>query len=232
MIQLPFRRSRPMHVALGGTCLFLVCAITAFFLHLSVSISDYSSEFPSLHGPQPPESDHVASDHPAEQNHATSSVASAPKATYSPARRPAIGSQTNQSQASNDHTNFDAQDYRMSFDQCGAAFGDLYTDLHRAASHRQKKGKVTPGDIDLGWRGQMGVRAMIFNSKVHNINEQLYMEMLTGAAVHITSTVRRLRSRLHARARDPAPARPRHHREPGEASQRRILAIRRRHHRL
>jgi hypothetical protein len=56
--------------------------------------------------------------------------------------------------------------YALSQSECSAQFPDLYKDLDRAVTLRKEIGNITPSDIDLSWKPDGAVRAMVYNQKV------------------------------------------------------------------
>lgn len=59
--------------------------------------------------------------------------------------------------------------FGLSFAQCNSAFAGLYTDLESTMSHRKSLGDVTEEELDLKWKKDGAVRAMIHNQKLHII---------------------------------------------------------------
>ncbi|KAK6437114.1 hypothetical protein LTR95_006693 [Oleoguttula sp. CCFEE 5521] len=64
----------------------------------------------------------------------------------------------------------DARNYGLSEDQCAEAFPDLYVEINRAVAHRKKIGNITLDELDVGWRGDGIVRAMIHDNQLYVIN--------------------------------------------------------------
>nr|OQO30231.1 hypothetical protein B0A51_01379 [Rachicladosporium sp. CCFEE 5018] len=64
----------------------------------------------------------------------------------------------------------DARNYGLSEDQCAEAFPDLYVEIDRAVAHRKKIGNITVDELDVGWRGDGIVRAMIHDNQLYVIN--------------------------------------------------------------
>ncbi|OQN97956.1 hypothetical protein B0A48_16261 [Cryoendolithus antarcticus] len=64
----------------------------------------------------------------------------------------------------------DARNYGLSEDQCTEAFPDLYVEIDRAVAHRKKIGNITLDELDVGWRGDGIVRAMIHDNQLYVIN--------------------------------------------------------------
>jgi hypothetical protein len=60
----------------------------------------------------------------------------------------------------------DANNYGLSPEQCDAAFPDLDYSLHRSINHRKKIGNIKIEDLDVSWRFDGVVRAMIYENKV------------------------------------------------------------------
>lgn len=60
-----------------------------------------------------------------------------------------------------------ARYYGLTNEQCDASFPGLWLELERAASHRLAIGNITPEDVDISWRGDGIVRAMVHDHQVH-----------------------------------------------------------------
>ncbi|TKA25049.1 hypothetical protein B0A50_06113 [Salinomyces thailandicus] len=68
-----------------------------------------------------------------------------------------------------DH-NRDGRNYGLTEEQCTVAFPELYKEVDRAVEHRQKVGKVTQEELDVGWRGDGIVRARIHDNQLYVID--------------------------------------------------------------
>jgi len=64
----------------------------------------------------------------------------------------------------------DRRNYGLSEAQCGAAFPLLYREVDRAVTYRRRVGNVTLEDLDVGWRGDGIVRALIHNNELYIID--------------------------------------------------------------
>lgn len=62
----------------------------------------------------------------------------------------------------------DARNYGLTASQCAAAFAELFSEIDRAVAHRQKIGSVTPADIDLEWKKEDAVRALVYDRQVQS----------------------------------------------------------------
>lgn len=60
----------------------------------------------------------------------------------------------------------DSTNYGLSEAQCDATFPGLWKELERAVEHRHKVGNITEKDVDISWRKQSMVRAMIYDRQV------------------------------------------------------------------
>lgn len=61
-----------------------------------------------------------------------------------------------------------ARNYGLTDQQCSAAFSGLWHEIDRAAAYRDETGKVTSQDVDISWRGDAIVRAMIYDHQVRS----------------------------------------------------------------
>jgi hypothetical protein len=79
-----------------------------------------------------------------------------------------------QDPASSPGTHFDfrrdATNYGLSESQCNAAFPDLFKEIERAVQYREKVGKMSVEELDVGWRGDGIVRAMIHKNRLYIID--------------------------------------------------------------
>ncbi|KAL1588696.1 hypothetical protein WHR41_02673 [Cladosporium halotolerans] len=64
----------------------------------------------------------------------------------------------------------DARNYGLDELQCQVAFPDLYKEVDRAAAWWKERGGVTEREIDVGWRGDGIVRAMIYDNQLYVID--------------------------------------------------------------
>lgn len=65
----------------------------------------------------------------------------------------------------------DGRRFGLTEAQCGQAFPDLYHEIDRAVGHRQKLGKnVTLAELDVTWRGDGIVRAMVHENQLYVID--------------------------------------------------------------
>ncbi|KAK5127989.1 hypothetical protein LTR85_005106 [Meristemomyces frigidus] len=62
------------------------------------------------------------------------------------------------------------RNYGLSEDQCSVAFPELYKEVDRAVAYRRRVGNVTLEDLEVGWRGDGIVRAMIHNNQLYIID--------------------------------------------------------------
>lgn len=60
--------------------------------------------------------------------------------------------------------------YGLSEDQCSTAFPELYKEVDRAVEFRRRVGNITLSDLDVGWRGDGIVRAMIHDNQLYIID--------------------------------------------------------------
>jgi hypothetical protein len=60
----------------------------------------------------------------------------------------------------------DATNYGLNEWQCDSAFPGLYKEIERAVDYRRKVGHVTLGDVDISWKKDGLVRAMIYDRQV------------------------------------------------------------------
>lgn len=64
----------------------------------------------------------------------------------------------------------DANNYGLSESQCLSAFPELYAEIDRAIAYRRKTGNITLSDVEVGWRGDGIVRAMIVSGQLYIID--------------------------------------------------------------
>jgi len=65
----------------------------------------------------------------------------------------------------------DARNFGLDEEQCQIAFPDLYKEIDRAVAHRKEIGKkITLGDMDVEWRSDGMVRAMIHDNQLYIID--------------------------------------------------------------
>lgn len=57
--------------------------------------------------------------------------------------------------------------YGFTATQCSSEFRGLFHEIERAVAHRNRVGNVKETDIDLAWKPEGAVRAMIYNQKVN-----------------------------------------------------------------
>lgn len=60
----------------------------------------------------------------------------------------------------------DSEKYGLTKEQCDVSFPGLFTEIERAVAYRKNVGLVTPKDIDISWKEDEAVRAMIVNQQV------------------------------------------------------------------
>ncbi|KAF1965793.1 hypothetical protein BU23DRAFT_626883 [Bimuria novae-zelandiae CBS 107.79] len=61
----------------------------------------------------------------------------------------------------------DFESYRLSTTRCSSEFKRLFHEIERAVAHRNKIGHVNESEIDLEWKPEGAVRAMIYNQKLY-----------------------------------------------------------------
>ncbi|KAF2164653.1 hypothetical protein M409DRAFT_25047 [Zasmidium cellare ATCC 36951] len=65
----------------------------------------------------------------------------------------------------------DGRNYGLSEEQCDIAFPGLYKEIDRAVAHRLEKwGKITPDEVEVEWRGDGIVRAMIHDNQLYIVD--------------------------------------------------------------
>ncbi|KAK3107970.1 hypothetical protein LTR53_017947, partial [Teratosphaeriaceae sp. CCFEE 6253] len=64
----------------------------------------------------------------------------------------------------------DRRNYGLSEEQCLAAFPQLYKEVDRAIAWREKHGHIVEDELDVGWRGDGMVRALIHDSQLYIID--------------------------------------------------------------
>ena len=64
----------------------------------------------------------------------------------------------------------DARNYGLDEVQCLSAFPELYKEVDRAVAWWKKKGGITERELDVGWRGDGIVRAMIYDNQLYVID--------------------------------------------------------------
>ncbi|KAK4502783.1 hypothetical protein PRZ48_006209 [Zasmidium cellare] len=65
----------------------------------------------------------------------------------------------------------DGRNYGLSEEQCDIAFPGLYKEIDRAVAHRLDKwGKITPDEVEVEWRGDGIVRAMIHDNQLYIVD--------------------------------------------------------------
>ncbi|PSN72145.1 hypothetical protein BS50DRAFT_657962 [Corynespora cassiicola Philippines] len=68
----------------------------------------------------------------------------------------------------------DANSYGLSSTQCISAFSALFGELEQMVWHRKGMGNLTEADIDIGWKEQGAVRAMIYNQKLRILETKFH----------------------------------------------------------
>ncbi|KAF2638290.1 hypothetical protein P280DRAFT_471405 [Massarina eburnea CBS 473.64] len=63
--------------------------------------------------------------------------------------------------------------YSFSSAQCASEFGDLFKEIERAVAHRKSVGSLTESDIDLAWKPEGAVKAMIYNQKLYILESKI-----------------------------------------------------------
>ncbi|CAI6339598.1 unnamed protein product [Periconia digitata] len=63
--------------------------------------------------------------------------------------------------------------YGLAEAQCTSEFSDLFKDIARAVEHRNTIGHVQPKDLDIGWKEEGAVRAMIYNQKLFILESKI-----------------------------------------------------------
>jgi hypothetical protein len=68
----------------------------------------------------------------------------------------------------------DERNFGLSDEQCSAAFPNFYAEIDRAVQYRKDKGlgNVTIDLVDIGWRSEEIMRAMIYDKQVPNLASQ------------------------------------------------------------
>ncbi|KXT11753.1 hypothetical protein AC579_1650 [Pseudocercospora musae] len=65
----------------------------------------------------------------------------------------------------------DGKNYGLSEEQCNVAFPELYKEIDRAVEHRKERwGEITPDEVEVEWRGDGIVRAMIHDNQLYVID--------------------------------------------------------------
>lgn len=64
----------------------------------------------------------------------------------------------------------DARNYGLDEMQCLVAFPDLYQEIDRAVAWWKERGGITERELDVGWRGDGIVRAMIYDNQLYVID--------------------------------------------------------------
>ncbi|PVI06702.1 hypothetical protein DM02DRAFT_709342 [Periconia macrospinosa] len=74
--------------------------------------------------------------------------------------------------------------YDMSASECSSKFSHLFPEIERAVEYRKGTRKVEPHDIDIGWKAEGAVRAMIYKQKLFilesNINDEYMISRALG----------------------------------------------------
>ncbi|KAH9823641.1 DNA polymerase type-X family protein pol4-like [Teratosphaeria destructans] len=63
----------------------------------------------------------------------------------------------------------DGKQYGLTDEQCSAAFPELYKEINRAVAYRERVGKIAAEEVEVSWRGDGMVRAMIFKNQLYII---------------------------------------------------------------
>lgn len=63
----------------------------------------------------------------------------------------------------------DERAYGLTAEQCDAAFPGLFTEIDRAVEYRKKIGNITIKDVDISWKDDGAVRAVIIDQQVRLI---------------------------------------------------------------
>lgn len=83
-----------------------------------------------------------------------------------------------------------ARHYGLTNEQCDASFPGLWLEIERAAAHRHAIGNITPQDVDISWRGDGIVRAMVHDHQVRTscqitwFGERFRLTQLDRTALH------------------------------------------------
>lgn len=65
----------------------------------------------------------------------------------------------------------DGKNYGLTEEQCNVAFPELFKEIDRAVEHRKEKwGEITLDEVEVGWRGDGIVRAMIHDNQLYVID--------------------------------------------------------------
>ncbi|EME45485.1 hypothetical protein DOTSEDRAFT_71260 [Dothistroma septosporum NZE10] len=65
----------------------------------------------------------------------------------------------------------DGRNYGLTEEQCGSAFPDLYKEIDRAVQYRLDTwGNITPDELDVAWRGDGIVRALVHDNQLYIID--------------------------------------------------------------
>lgn len=70
----------------------------------------------------------------------------------------------------------DGRNYGLSDAQCDAAFPELYKEVNRAVAYRRRVGLVTPDELDVGWRADGIVRAMIHDNQLYIVSASGFLD--------------------------------------------------------
>ncbi|KAF2768113.1 hypothetical protein EJ03DRAFT_352380 [Teratosphaeria nubilosa] len=84
------------------------------------------------------------------------------------AKRETVGNQK-ATTASKFNYKRDGKQYGLTDEQCSAAFPELYKEIDRAVAYRERVGKIAAEEVEVGWRGDGMVRAMIFKNQLYII---------------------------------------------------------------
>lgn len=140
-------RSRTSLVVAGAFCIILLIA-TSFIANTHPE----GCSIPSLSGTQPSQETERDEGVPASASstqHAIEGIA-----TKAPTPMESL----------REFSRFDS--YSLASGECDAEFKDLFKDTERSPAHRQDTGNVISSDIDLHWKKDGALRAMIWRQKV------------------------------------------------------------------
>lgn len=64
--------------------------------------------------------------------------------------------------------------YGLASGECGTEFKDLFKDMDRSVAHKKETWNVTSWDIDISWKQNGTVRAMIWRQKVFETHTRMF----------------------------------------------------------
>lgn len=91
----------------------------------------------------------------------------------------------------------DAEDYSLTQDQCQSAFPNAYYEIDRAVAYWRQNGTIEPSQIDINWRGDGAIRAMIHDRQVNQPQPSFSSSPFLPSATTASRKYRLTKSKLY-----------------------------------